>query len=153
MAKIHRRWDGPGQWYFVTVVTRAREPIFAEAACCLALQQAIKEVRYHHRFRLAGLAILPDHWHALICPEPPIVIETIVGAVKQNLLRKIWVEHKRPTIWQSQFLDRRIRDEDDFMFHLEYIRINAVKHGYVNNPEDYEWFFIHDNPFGKIMER
>jgi len=41
---------------------------------------------------------------------------------------------KGATIWQTRFLDHRIRDEDDFMHHVEYIRLNPVKHGYVTAP-------------------
>jgi putative transposase len=83
-----------------------------------------------------------DHWHVLIRPYPNVVIETMIGAVKQNMLRQIWTVRKCPTFWQERFLDHRIRHEKDFEHHLEYIRLNPVKHGLVKHglverPEDY----------------
>jgi putative transposase len=164
MARIPERWDGFGHWYFVTVVTLRRQPVFAEERACKVLQSAFHEVHHYHPFRLAALVILPDHWHALIRPgvrstneagtQPAgthprptkVVIERIVGAVKKNVLRDL--QMKRSTIWQARFLDHRIRDEDDFLHHLEYIRFNPIKHGYVTEPDQYEWRFIHNRPFG-----
>lgn len=149
MAKIYQRWDGRNQWYFVTPAIKRREPFFKSEKHCELFQKTFKEVRKHHQFRMAGLAILPDHWHAMICPMPPVVVETVVGAVKLRFLNRIWQDGKRHSIWQSRFLDRRIRNEEDFWFHMEYLRTNAVKHGYVSKPEDYPWIFIHKNPFRK----
>ena len=180
MSRIPERWDGIGHWYFVTVVTLRRQPVFADESACRILQNAFREAHRYHPFRLAALVILPDHWHALIRPglrnsteagtqprptmvcsdignadeeetQPrpavrPVVIEEVVGAVKRNVLRDMQV--KGSTIWQTRFLDHRIRDEDDFLQHLEYIRFNPIKHGYVTEPDHYEWCFIHHRPFG-----
>ncbi len=149
MSLIHQRWDGENQWYFVTIATKKRELVFANELLSKDLKQAFVEIRKFYSFRLAGLAILPDHWHDLIRPSPPMVIEDIVSAVKKNVMQAIWKNQKRKSIWQPRFLDHRIRDEDDFWFHMEYIRINAVKHGYVDEPERYDWIFLHQDPFGR----
>lgn len=161
MSHIPTRWDGPGLWYFVTVVTHRRQPVFADESACKILQSSFHEAHHHYPFRLAALAILPDHWHALIRPgirestmtggqvagsnRQQVVIEQVVGAVKRNVLRDLQI--KGSPIWQTRFLDHRIRDEDDFLHHLEYIRLNPVKHGYVTEPDEYAWCFIHDRPF------
>jgi hypothetical protein len=34
------------------------------------------------------------------------------------------------------------------LHHVEYIRLNPVKHGFVSDPEVYGWCFIHKNTFG-----
>ena len=146
MAHIPERWDGVNQWYFVTVVTLHREPIFREAAPCRMLMAAFKEARQYYEFRLAALVIMHDHWHGLIRPDNGVVIEQVVVAVKKNVLRGM--NRFRNTIWQTQFLDHRIRNERDFAQHVEYIRMNPVKHEYVAAPEAYEWCFIHPRPFG-----
>ncbi len=73
------------------------------------------------------------------------MIETVVGAVKENMLWRVWAVQKRPTFWQERFLDHRLRNEDDLAYHVEYVRMNPVKHGLVERPEDYRWLFINKN--------
>jgi len=46
-------------------------------------------------------------------------------------------------IWQNRFWERLIRDEDDLTAHIDYIHYNPVKHGYVDNPVDWEFSSIH----------
>jgi putative transposase len=156
MPHIPQRWDGLGQWYFVTVVTRGRRPVFADKSACKILQNSFHEAHRHYPFRLAALVILPDHWHALIRPgireagedvseRQQVVIEQIVGAVKRVVLRDMKI--RDATIWQTRFLDHRIRDENDFLHHLDYIRLNPVKHGYAVEPDRYGWRLIHSSPF------
>ena len=45
-------------------------------------------------------------------------------------------------------LDHRIRNEKDFNQHVEYIRMNPVKHGYIQETQEWRWCFIHQRPFG-----
>ena len=146
MARIPERWDGANQWYFVTVATKHREPVFKNEIACSVLKSAFHEVHKYYSFRLAGLSILPDHWHGLFRPSEGVVIENIIGAVKQNVLTSLNRLHS--SFWQSRFIDHRVRDEDDFNYHMEYIRLNAVKHELVQEVEEFKWYFLHENPFG-----
>lgn len=145
MARIPERWDGPNQWYFVTIATKHRRQVFAEAAACEALKQAFHEAHHYYRFRLAALVILPEHWHGLIRPDDGAVIEDVVGAVKRNTLKRLGIKR---SFWQPRFLDHRIRDDQDFENHVQYIRGNPVKHELTKIPETYPWLFFHANPFG-----
>ena len=44
--------------------------------------------------------------------------------------------------WQSSFLDHIIRDEDDYLNHLDYIHNNAVKHGLAIDAEQYPYMWV-----------
>jgi hypothetical protein len=89
MPHIPERWDGSGYWYFVTVVTLRRQPVFAVESACKILQNAFHEAHRYHPFRLAALVVLPDHWHALIRPgirkttsaeiQPPTGVQSKAG--------------------------------------------------------------------------
>ena len=129
------------------MITHKRQSLFTDTDSCEILKHAFREERKHHPFRLAGLVILADHWHALIRPHDGCVIETIV----ENIKKKAWSDlaTPRPTIWQPRLLDHRIGNQEDFAYHLEYIRLNAIKHGYAESAEEYQWWFIHQHPFEK----
>ncbi len=144
MAQIPERWDGPNEWYFVSIITKDRKPIFSDKEACMILKGSFHEAHKFFPFRLAALVILPDHWHALIHPMKNVVIEQVVGAIKRVVLRNLGY---KKSIWQTRFLDHRIRSEEDFMTHMEYIRFNPEKHGLVNDRDQYQWSFIHDLPF------
>ena len=40
-------------------------------------------------------------------------------------------------VWQKRFNEHRIRDADDYAKHVEYVRMNPVKAGIVQRPDDY----------------
>lgn len=158
MKRLHKhipkRWDFPGAWYFVTSVTRERQPYFNTDEKCRLFMGACRSVREIHSYRLGGLVILPDHWHALIQPKGACVIETIVGALKQRIFHtgRAAIQNGSmdgpPVRWQPRFMDHRIRDEEDFHRHAAYIRINPYKHGMVPNAQaEWPWHFAHSNPF------
>jgi len=48
--------------------------------------------------------------------------------------------------WQKSFHDHIIRNERDYFNHLNYIYINPVKHGLVDDPEDWPFMWIEGMP-------
>jgi putative transposase len=117
-------------------------------------------VRERRRYRLGALVIMPDHWHALLNPKDKEVIESIVGNIKQRVFHASRqdgadgsaVSHggaKNVIRWQKRFMDHRVRNEEDYFQHLEYMRLNPHKHQLVNDEkEPWRWWFVHKDPFG-----
>jgi putative transposase len=52
------------------------------------------------------------------------------------------LRHERG-IWQRRYWEHLIRNEEDFIRHIEYIHYNPVKHGYVLKPTDWLFSSIH----------
>jgi len=46
-------------------------------------------------------------------------------------------------LWQRRFWEHQIRDEQDFIRHVEYIHWNLVKHGYVVKVKDWPCSSFH----------
>jgi putative transposase len=46
-------------------------------------------------------------------------------------------------IWQKRFWEHQIRNDDDFINHVEYIHYNPVKHKYVHAPSDWSYSSFH----------
>ncbi|MEW6250352.1 MAG: transposase [Planctomycetota bacterium] len=51
----------------------------------------------------------------------------------------------RRGVWQSRYWEHRIRDEQDYVQHRDYIHLNPVKHGYVRTPEEWPWSSVHEH--------
>ena len=55
---------------------------------------------------------------------------------------------KKVIRWQKRFMDHRVRNEEDYLQHLEYMRLNPYKHQLVNDEkEPWRWWFVHKDPF------
>lgn len=46
-------------------------------------------------------------------------------------------------LWQRCFWEHVIRDEEDYVHHVEYIHYNPVKQGYVNQVRDWKYSSFH----------
>ena len=51
--------------------------------------------------------------------------------------------HHQSTLWQHRFWEHTIRDERDFVRHVNYIHWNPVKHGYVKRVVDWPYSSFH----------
>jgi putative transposase len=77
-------------------------------------------------FLLHAFVIMPDHVHLLITPSETVerAIQLIKGGFSFRAKRELnW----KGDIWQQGFTDHRIRDEEDWNKHLDYIRRNPVR--------------------------
>ena len=138
-AKIRRLYI-PNAIYFITGVTKNREPHFNIESRIDLLRQTIHSVKELHRFKMLAYVFLFDHLHILIHLHPETNISKLLGSIQRNYtvnFKKVNHINESISLWQKGFWDHVIRDDRDFINHFHYIHYNPVKHGYVQKPEDY----------------
>jgi putative transposase len=89
-------------------------------------------------FKLHAYVIMPDHLHLLLTPCASIEksMQLIKGGFSFRAKRELqW----NGEIWQPGFTDHRIRDEEDWKRHLEYIRSNPIEARLVSDVVLYEF--------------
>ncbi|MBS3744526.1 MAG: transposase [Wenzhouxiangellaceae bacterium] len=135
----YRRHFGSNQTVFLTLVTGNRRPWLRQPQQKQQLLNALRSISQRLAIRNIAYVILDDHLHWLF-RSPDVDIPRVVTALKQrmNFERKDAGLPWRG-LWQNRYFDHIIRDEDDFRIHLDYIHYNAVKHGYVRSPSQYQW--------------
>ncbi|HZW02375.1 MAG TPA: transposase [Anaerolineaceae bacterium] len=145
----YRRIYQPGGSYFFTVVTDQRRPILASADRVTLFRDCCRRVMAAHPFRINAIVILPDHIHVIWTLPPNDSDYSLRWMVIKRLFTQSlhlghdsFVEPARrrkgeQPIWQRRFWEHLIRDEDDFIRHVEYIHYNPVKHGLATSP--YAW--------------
>ena len=127
----YRRARQKGGLYFLTLITHQRQPFFSNPEAVQTLKSAFEHVCVRHPFVLVAYVVLPDHVHLLMqLPETDDDFSTRVRLVKHFVSRQ---SPFRP-FWQNRFWEHLIRDEKNLHHHLDYIHINPVRHGYVNDP-------------------
>ena len=128
----YRRATLPGGSYFFTVVTERRFPLFRDDACVALFLESAEKIRSRHPFEIDAYVVLPDHLHALwTLPEGDANFSTRWRLIKEAFTRAYLKAHSPPErnesrrskgeqgIWQRRFWEHVIRDEADFITHLE----------------------------------
>ncbi len=139
----YRRAREPGGCFFFTVVTWQRQPFLTLEPNIQRLRTACRREMAKNPFVIDAIVILPDHLHALWrLPEGDSdysgrwnrikrYVSTGIASPASNAIQQ---RKREKTVWQRRFWEHRIRDEEDWRKHMDYIHYNPVKHGLVPHP-------------------
>jgi len=146
-----------GGCYFFTVVTYRRQPFLTNNLARYFLRNAIMRTRQNYPFKIDAWVLLPDHLHCIwTLPENDTNYSTRWNIIKTLFTRQAksyyhspeWmteakIKYRESTIWQRRFWEHTIQDEADYLHHINYIYNNPVKHGLVEQPQDWLYSTYH----------
>lgn len=117
------------------------------------LRAALRRTKALHPFEIVAMVVLPDHLHAIWrLPEQDQDYRLRWSLIKRDfahvlaptasvrLSRRITRERG---IWQQRHWQHPIGGQEDLLQHIDYIHANPVKHGYVEQPEDWPYSSLH----------
>jgi putative transposase len=122
--------------FFITTNTAHRQPIFRREATSNLLMDTLARYRDAQKYLLHEFAIMPDHIHLLFTPAEEISLERAMQFVKGGFSFRLKAQGP---VWQPSFSNHRVRDFADYENHREYIRMNPVRAGIVERPEEYPY--------------
>ncbi len=144
-------YSRPG-WYFVTICTRDRAPLFRRGAHCApasmptpapvlpplssigeTVEQAIADIPTHYPgVKVDRYVVMPNHVHMVVVlggtPDgrtmcaPTADLSRIIRMMKGAVTKRVGRK-----IWQRGYYDHIIRDEADYLRVWEYIETNPGK--------------------------
>lgn len=148
----YRRVFLPGGTYFFTVVLQDRNKDLL-VSHIEALRDAVGVVRRRYPFEIIAWVVLPDHLHCMWkLPEGDTdysnrwrLIKTIFS---KKLPRSEFVSLRRKArgergVWQRRYWEHTIVDEKDFNSHVDYVHINPLKHGLVQDLVSWPYSTFH----------
>lgn len=100
------------------------------------------------RYTLRAWVIMPNHVHAVVHPESPHTLSSILKswkgytAVQANRL----LNRSGQSFWQSESYDHSCRDDDDRARCCAYTIMNPVNARLCARPEDWLWSSAHGDP-------
>lgn len=118
------------------------------------LRKALAKTCQERPFKMDAWVILPDHLHCIwTLPEGDYDYPTRWRLIKSRFSRRHPVGPRSEShiarnergLWQRPYWQHHIRNAEDYDAHIRYCWLNPVKHGYVENPED--WPFSSINAF------
>ena len=145
MARLTHR-TAPGCTYFVTTDTWQNREIFRVVELAELLCQRIVECRDQSAFLLHEFVVMPNHLHLLITPGATTTLERALQLIKGGASNTIHRQrgHKMQ-IWQPGFHESTIQNSKDYKTKCAYTRMNPVKAGLVEKPQDW--------PFGSASAK
>ncbi|MEX0332840.1 MAG: transposase [Puniceicoccaceae bacterium] len=120
---------------FITVCTRSRKPILADKQSMNLLKRVWKQST---TWQVGRYVIMPDHIHIFCAPStyPPESLGPWVSWWKAVASRE-WPQPMDAPIWQKNYWDRQLRSSDNYSQKWDYIRMNPVRAGLVEHPDDW----------------
>ena len=154
----YRRSRIEGGCYFFTVNLLERRNNDLLIQNIDLLRESVQKVRKSRPFIIEGFVVLPDHLHCVwTLPKGDSDYSTRWRLIKTRFARGVASVESRSAvrqkkgergIWQRRFWEHTIRDEADFIRHMDYLHYNPVKHGYVAKVSD--WPF---STFSRLVEQ
>jgi putative transposase len=143
----YRRLRTPGATWFFTVNLMTRRDNDLLVRHIDVLRECVAVERRRRPLRIDAWVVLPEHSHWLwTLPEDDADFSTRWRRIKTDFARCLPYVEPRPVarvrrgeraVWQRRFWEHRIRDEEDFARHVDYVHINPVKHGHVARTADW----------------
>ena len=126
-----------GQTYMVTSATWGRRSLFRNERWARLLIDTL----YHYRgsaYLLHEFVIMPDHIHILVTPKTSLekTAQFVKGGFSYRARKELGSNME---VWQKGFSDHRIRDAEDYLRHVTYIRENPVRQHLCERVEQYEY--------------
>ncbi len=124
---IYRRklphWRMPGAVYFVTW-RLAKHQIILTSDERTIVMNGVKHFE-NQRYALHSYVVMDDHVHFLLLPLDGFSLHKIVHSWKSVTARTLVKKSgRRPPVWQREYFDRIVRDEDELMQKANYIAAN-----------------------------
>ena len=149
-----------GSAYYITNVIYGRLPIFIRSSFIIPLIDSLNFYRYQHQFRLIGYVFMPDHIHLILWPEKESFVGNFMRDFKRFTSGRIcrqasleskndWVEafekvgkqtsRAEYKVWQDSFWEEVVFTEKFLYQKLDYIHMNPVRAGLVDEPQKYPY--------------
>ena len=148
--------------YYLTVVTQNRKPILIDNI--ELLRDSFRRSKRKYNYVINAIVILPDHIHMIITPKNPKEYSKIIAHIKRSFTYGLDKKEKDDArwnltassyrrnlsgVWQKRFYEHTIRDEKDYCNISNYIYDNPIKHGLVEEINDWKYssrrVFPHEN--------
>jgi putative transposase len=127
------------RWYFVTMCSERRAPIFADPAVAKWLIEALRKESELHSFLIDAYCLMPDHLHFLaVGITPSSNFLRFVKSFKQKTAY-LYVQKTHLRLWQRNYYDHILRSNEEPRSVAAYIWLNPVRRGICKDFEQHPY--------------
>jgi REP element-mobilizing transposase RayT len=140
LKRLDRIWiENP--IYFITACTNERNHILVNPQAAAILIEEWKSAAELHDWHIGRYVIMPDHVHFFCAPGN--------DAKDLSIFMKFWKEWTskkikkncgiKRNIWQREFFDHLLRNEESYVQKWDYVFNNPVRAGLVKKANEWLW--------------
>ncbi len=140
-SKLHHAvpdWVEPGALFHIRIaIDRERQQtLLTSSPLGQSLMESAEFYEAKSRWCITIFLLMPDHIHALLSFPRDLSMSRVVGDWKH------FHKHKHGVIWQEDFFDHRLRDDErgeQLSAKINYIRQNPVAAGLCADAAEWPW--------------
>ena len=126
-------------FYFVTFNTYERVSLLARAEIHDAFRSFCERAE-ERDVAVGRYVIMPDHIHLFVAMPPVgITLSEWIHALRTVLGKTLLRLGKQKPHWQEGFFDHVLRNAESYAQKWDYVRMNPVRAGLVEKPEDWPY--------------
>ena len=144
LRRLARVWAGQDR-YFLTFCVDGRRPVLGCVEVHGRVRRFVSDSLNRYGVWVDAYVLMPDHVHLIVSMAPAAVaLGEWVKAFKSMVAHR---EFK----WQSGFFDHVLRSDESTWEKWEYIRMNPVRAGLAEKPENWPYSGFFDPRTGRNM--
>ena len=130
-------WVAEGRRYFITINCKNRsEDTLCSHGRAPEILRSIEVYEDLQKWFVHALVIMPDHLHLVGTFSRTPGIRATIRAWKAFHARRLGIH------WQADFFEHRLRDEDAFTVKIQYLLMNPVRSGLVDEWKKWPYTFV-----------
>lgn len=127
--------------FYLTICVEGRAAVLAQPGAAEVLVEAWRHARRQHGWRVGRYSVMPDHVHFFASPagDDAKSLPSLGGLWKRST-RRVLLQGLLPGFdWQDDFFDHLLRSAESYAEKQEYVYLNPIRAGLVQNPEDWPY--------------
>ena len=124
----------------VTTNTTHRRALFGTETAARLFMQVLDDVRLETTFGLLAFVVMPNHVHLVLTPSVSHSLGEFMRLLKGRFARRYnGATGGSGSLWQSRYHERTLRSERELLAAIEYVHLNPVMAGLVEDASAYPW--------------
>ena len=146
MPNFCRNYQAGGTYFFtLTLADRQQDLLIRHVD---TLRDAVRSVKQARPFAVDAWVVLPDHLHAIwSLPPHDADYSGRWREIKKRFAKIVRVmegyRSSTEPVWQPRFWEHTINSSRDYQAHIDYVHFNPVKHGLVDQVQDWPYSTFH----------
>ena len=121
--------------YLVTTCTHGRRRVLLEEPLVHEIVPALAQCALRRAWAIGRYVVMPDHVHFFCSPTDDMTPLSRWVQYWKSLASRRWPITDDQPIWQTDFWDAQLRNDESYEAKWDYVRSNPVRHGLSTSPE------------------